>query len=244
MKQLKNAVYLHNRIKEQNATIKKLQGNVVNLEDKIHRIQQGEVIKGYFTGEPLKIDDLEKALNETLDKMEYELDKLAFFENCLDEIGGIQFSKDNIKVGFIVKMKRWGRCEIVSAGSVNVTFKILDGGAAGGCLTEPYAAIAEILAVKEAAKVVNPYRAGDILCKHRPADNSIYKAYQVIKATETGVKIQQIAVENGVPIPGRFISDKAMQRKVTKSKYSDFIGVYDDDWQLHKYEHKELAGAV
>ena len=93
-------------------------------------------------------------------------------------------------------MRRWGRCEILSAGPVNVTFKILDGGAAGGVLTEAYAAIAEIIEAREPekpAKIENPYKEGDILCKHRPADDSIYRAYQVIKATAAGVKIVRIS---------------------------------------------------
>lgn len=237
MKQLKNPVYLHNRIKECNSNIKKLQANIVAYEDKIFRIGNGEVITSYVTKEPITVERLEECIQQNLEKMEWEMDKLAFMENCMDEIGGNKFSKDNVKVGYIVGMKRWGRCEILSAGPVNVTFKILDGGAAGGVLTDPYAAIVEIIEAKEATQgIKNPYKAGNILCAHRPADDSIYKAYQVIKATATGVRLQQIAVEKGIPIPDKFISDKQTQRKITKSKYSDFVGVYENDWQLHKYE--------
>ncbi len=248
MKKLKDAVYLHNRIKECNATIKKLQGHIVGYEEQIHKIQQGEEIYNWITREPLTVERLEECIQETLEKMEYEIDKLAFLENCLSEIGGIQFSKDNIKVGYIVKMKRWGRCEVLSAGPVNVTFKILDGGAAGGVLTEPYAAIVEIVEAKEpeVKKTINPFQIGDILTMHYGMDtkNSVYKAYQVVKTTETGVKLQQIAVENGVPVANRFISDKQAQKKIVKSKWSDWVGVYMDDWQLHKYETEKMAGAV
>jgi hypothetical protein len=243
MKQLKNPVYLHNRIKEQNAIIKKLESNIVNYEDKIHRIQNGEIITNY-KNEPLTVEQYEEWTESTLEKLEYEIDKLAFFQNCLDEIGGNKFSRENIKVGYIVKIARWGRCEIVSAGPVNVTFKILDGGAAGGILTDPYAAIVEVIqtAEKTVNKIDNPYKVGDILCKHRPADDSIYQAYQVVKTTETGVKLQQIAVKNGIPIPGQFIGEP-MQKKIVKSKWSDWTGVYMDERQLHKYKNK-LAGAV
>lgn len=247
MKKLKDAVYLHNRIKECNATIKKLQGHIVGYEEQIHKIQQGEEIYNWITREPLTVERLEECIQERLEKIEYEIDKLAFFENCLSEIGGIQFSRDNIKVGYIVKMKRWGRCEVLSAGPVNVTFKILDGGAAGGCLTEPYAAIVEIIEAKEPAvkKVVNPYQVGDILTMHYGMDtkNPVYRAYQVVKTTETGVKLQQIAVKNGVPVARQFIGEP-IQKKVVQSKWSDFVGVYLDGWQLHKYEVKEMAGAV
>ena len=110
----------------------------------------------------------------------------------------------------------------------------------GGVLTEPYAAIEEkLIAVKEAEKVINPFTDNDILCMHRPADSSIYRAYQVIKVTATGVKLQQIKVENGLPIANEFISDKQTQKKVVKSNFSDYVGVYMDDWQLHKYQAKE-----
>jgi hypothetical protein len=242
---LKDRVYLHNRIKEQNSKIKRLQESIVAYEENLYRLQQGEELKSY-AGTLLTIEGQEKRIGELLEEYEYEYDKLEFFEKALDDLGGIQFSKDNIKVGFIVKMKTWGRCEILSAGPVNVTFKILDGGAAGGCLTEPYAAINEIVHAKEkTAKIENPFAVGDILCKYYGMEsrNGVYKAFEVVKVTGTGVKIQPIAVEKGVPIVGKYIGEP-MQKKVTKSNWSDFIGVYDGDWQLYKYEVKEAAGAV
>ena len=236
---LKNPVYLHNRIKECNSTIKKLEGNIIHYEELIERINNGHVLKSIRTGEPLTAEYYQGWIDDTLDRVEYEIDKLAFLENCLSEIGGLQFSNKNIKPGYVVQIQKWGRCEIITAGTVNVTYKILDGGASGGVLTDPYAAIVKIIAVKEAEKIVNPYNTGDILCMHRPADSSIYRAYQVIKVTETGVKLQQIKVENGVPVANEFISDKQTQKKVVKSKFSDYVGVYMDDWQLHKYQAKE-----
>lgn len=240
---LKDRVYLHNRIKEQNKKLKDLQGSIAAYEDNLYRIQNGEKLLNYYN-QPLTAEGQEKRISELLEGYDYEYGKLEFFEKCLDDLGGIQFSKGNIKVGFIVEMARWGRCEILSAGPVNVTFKILDGGAAGGVLTAPYAAIVEIIQAKEkTAKIKNPFVTGDILCKHRHADNSIYQAYQVIKVTATGVKLQQIAIENRAPVAGKFIGEP-MQKKVTKSKFSDFVGVYVDDWQLHKYEQKEMAGVV
>lgn len=241
-KKLSDPVYLHNRIKECQRDINAYSARITKYEEILFSLEnQTEEKPSPYNYSP---DDVRLWLEDTLERLEAEIDKQGYFENALEQIGGIAYSQDNIKVGYIVKMRRWGRCEIVSAGPVNVSFKILDGGAAGGVLTEPYAAIAEILAVKDAPKVTNPYRAGDILCKFRPADGSIYKAYQVVKVTETGVKLQEIAVKNGRPIPDSFISSKQTQKKVVKSKFSDFVGVYMDDWQLHKYEQKELAGAV
>jgi hypothetical protein len=233
---LQDKVYLHNRIKECNKNLKVYQDHIARYEDALYRVQQGEQLKNH-SGELLTGELLEQRIADRLDKYEWENDKLEFFENCLSELGGIQFSKENIKVGYIVKMKRSGACEIVSAGPVNVTFKILTGGAAGMCLTEPYAAIESIITEKENSnKIDNPFKVGEILCKYRPAaNNSIYKAYQIIKVTGTGVKIQQIAIENNIPILDKFTGEAPKQKKVVKSKWSDFVGIYDDDWQLNKY---------
>jgi len=234
---LGDKVYLSKKMKECNKMLKMYQDHIVKYEEALHKVQQGKKLTNR-SGDLLTTDYIELRIADLLDKYEYEQDKFNFLEDCMNELGGVQFSKDNIKVGFIVKMRSSGRCEIVSAGPLNVTYKILEGGATGMCLTESYAAIVEILAVKEAAKIVNPFQTGEILCKCRPGDGSIYKAYQIIKTTKTGVKIQEIAVKNEIPIAGQFISDKATQKKVVKSKYCEWVGVYEDDWQLHKYEQK------
>ncbi len=240
--QLQNPVYLHNRIKEQNKQVKTYQGIIIKYEEALYKIQQGEELKNR-SGDVLTEEYIEQKIAEMLEKYEWEYDKLEFFEKHLDEIGGNKFSRDNIKVGYIVGIKHWGRCEIITAGPVNVTYKILDGGACGGILTDPYAAIVEILEAKEtkkeSTKIDNPYQVGDILT----AENhfgSIWKAYQVVKTTATGVKIQRIAVENGKPIPDNF-KGEPMQKKIVKSKWSEFVGVYDGDWQLHKYTPKAEA---
>lgn len=235
MKKFSNPIYLDNRIKECKKNIRAMEKNLTRYEEIIFSLEnQTEERPSIYAGS-YTVEQVSEWIENQLERLEAEIDKQGYMENCLDEIGGVPFSQENIKPGYIVKMLRWGRCEIVSAGPVNVTFKILDGGAAGGCLTEPYAAVSEIIAVKEVPKVENPFKEGDILTKNRPGDDSIYRAYQVVKVTKAGVKIQQIAVENGKPMPGQFTGEKAKQRKVVKSKFSDFVGIYDDDWQLHKY---------
>ena len=116
MAQLKDPVYLHNRIKECKATIAKLEKNIIAYEERLHRIENGEVIKNY-NGDIIPAEKYQDWIEETLEKIEYYMDKQAFMENHLDDIGGIQFSKDNIKVGFIVEVRYSGQnCEVVSAG--------------------------------------------------------------------------------------------------------------------------------
>lgn len=237
MNQLKDPIYLHNRIKECNSNIKKLQNNIASYEDRIFRINQGETIKSRFSDEPLTVEKLEAHLQENLEKMEWEIDKLAFMENCLDEIGGNKFNKENIKPGYIVKVRRWGNVLVTSTGPVNFSYKMIreTGNLKDWPGQDPYEAIIEIIEAKEAPKLVNPFKESDILCRYSVSGSKILKAYQIIRSTETGVKLQEITVIDNEPIPNSFTDAKPIQRKVVKSKFSDFVGVYDGDWQLHKY---------
>jgi hypothetical protein len=237
---LKNKVYLHNRIKEQEKTLKQLQKNIVYYENNLYRLEQGEELKAW-DGHLITAEKTEEAITEQLEKYDYEQGKLEFFEKCLSDLGGVEFSKENIKVGYIVRLSTENHCEVVSAGSVNITYKILTGGAKGMILTEPYAAITKIIEAKEIKQgIENPYTTGDVLCSHRPADDSIFRAYQVIKTTASGVKLQRIRITDGKPIKDDFVSEEQMQKKIVKSKWSEFVGVYVDDWQLHKYNDKAV----
>lgn len=236
---LSDPVYLDNRIRECNKNLNGLQKSIISVEETIYKLQQGEQLKNW-KGELISLESLEERMEDILDRYEAEQDKLNFFENCMSKLGGVKFSKDNIKPGYIVEMQRWGKCEIVSAGPVNVQIKT----ERGSILTEPYAAIMKIIAEREPPKVTNPFFEGDILCLHRPADNSIYRAFQVLKTTEKSIQIQEIAVLNGTPQAGQFKAGSKPERKrIVKSKFNDYVGAYYDDWQLHKYNNKTSAMA-
>jgi hypothetical protein len=233
-KKLGDKVYLHNRIKECNKNIKAYQGHISKCEEALCQIQQGKTFKRY-DGTIVTEESQEELIEKYLDRYEYEQDKIEFFENCMENLGGCNFSKENVKKGFIVKIKTFGDCEVVSTGAVNITFKILTGGASGHCGKCPYEAILEISGVKLADKVENPYEIGDILTKSNISGSQILSAYQVVKVTDSGVKIQNIAISNNVPQLGQFTSSKQQLKKIVKSKFSDFVGIYIDQWQLHKY---------
>lgn len=232
--QLKDPIYLNNRIEECHKHIKKLEKNSILYEEIIQKKNNNEAISSFY--ESKTVEQIQDYLNEVIDKIEYQMDKLAFMQNCMDEIGGNKFSKENIKVGYIVNIKRWGKCEIVSAGPKNIQFKILTGGASGGILTDPYVAIAEILEAKEVeeVKAENPFKINDIVCKHRPADNSIYKAFQVVKITAKSVTIQSIKLEDHKPVLNNFVSDKQERKQVKKDREGNFV-LNHDSWYLYKY---------
>lgn len=137
---LNDKVYIDTRIKESQKTMKKLQENIVTYENYLYRIEQGEKLTRY-NREPLTASDIEGWIEKSLEDYDWHYDKVEFLETCMDDLGGVQFSKDNIKKGDFVTLKRWDRVEVVGKGSVNITYKILTGGAAGLTGKAPYAAI-------------------------------------------------------------------------------------------------------
>ena len=237
--ELKNLAFLDRRVKEQQKNIRQLEKGIIALEDYLFRIESGEELKKH-SGEIISAEDLQKRLENRLELMEVYMDKEEFYQSCIDDLGGIQFSSANIKAGYIVIVKRWGECEILSAGPVNVTYRILSIKNGGCPLTDPYACIERIVkAVEKTEPLGNPYSVGEVLTKDY-LSGSVWKAYIITKVTEKNVQLQEIEVIDGIPQPDKTKENAApFMRKVTKSKFSDFVGVYDDQWQLHKYTIKK-----
>lgn len=136
MKKFSNPIYLDNRIKECKKNIRAMEKNIVHYEEIIYSLETATEEKPSIYADCYTVEQVSEWIEDQLERIEAEMDKQGYMENCLEEIGGNKFSKENIKPGYVVKMIRWGRCEIISAGPVNVAFKILDGGATGGVLTE------------------------------------------------------------------------------------------------------------
>ncbi len=224
MSKFKDRVYLSNRIKECNKNIKTYEKNIVWCE------------------ENNKPENIEK----WLDKMEYEMDKLAYMENCLDELGGT-FSKGNIKEGYLIKARHgWMKVKKVNLKTVYAEF-IENNGLLGMTSKVEYAEIKEIKVPEgfkeEKEELLNPYKVNDILVHYSISGNRVIAAYQIIKTTAKGVQLQEIHVENNKPIKDSFTNKKPMRKGIVKSKFSDFVGCYDGDWQLHLYKENEQITA-
>lgn len=221
----KDKVYLENKIKECNSNIKQYEANIVSAEES----ENDERIKYW------------------VDKEEWEIDKLAYLENCLDAVGGITYDNTNIKPGYAVKIRgSWD--VVVKANRTTVETK----SQFGSVIKYNYSEIQEVKVpenFKEIEKklntIENPYVTGDILTLNRMGDNSIYRAFQVIKTTEKSVTIQEINLDKNIPMRDCFKIDSKPERKgIVKSKYSDYIGAYYDDWQLNKHTEQNEEKAV
>jgi len=197
----KDKAYLDRRIKDCKKEIRKRKSNVVSYEKTLLALENGEQKKKY-SGEPYTVEEVTGWLERAIELIEKAMDKQAYLENCLDELGGIQFSKDNIKVGYIVRIRHREEVEILSAGPVNVTYKILTGGAAGMTLQATYAEIKEIVKATEKTRK-HPFKVGEQFTSTRhtyPNPNSFKSiktevVYEIIKASDTTIKLQAIGMD-------------------------------------------------
>lgn len=122
MPELKNRGFLDRRIRECQKNIRGREKNVIYYETRLYQIEQGVEPHDYL-GNPITAEEISAALERELELIEVEMDKQAFYENKLDELGGIKFSKENIKPGYIVKLSKWKNLvNVVSTGPKNITY--------------------------------------------------------------------------------------------------------------------------
>ncbi len=182
--------YLDRRIKECKSEIAKRNKNALYYEELLQAIERGET-KRRYDGTPLTADEVQEWYDHELELIEVAIDKQGYLENRLDEIGGIKFSRDNIKPGYIVKIQRWGLCEVVSTGPLNISHKVM-GISGGNILKAAYAEILEVVEAKEQAKEAHPFKVGEKFTA-RIFENGkrVEAVYEIIKATNSTIQLKR-----------------------------------------------------
>lgn len=190
--------YLDRRIKECKKEIRNREKNIVHYEEILYAVENGEE-KKWYGGEAVTIESVKSLISRELELVHKTMDKQGYLENCLDKLGGIRFSKDNIKVGYIVRIGHREQVEIISAGPVNVGYKILTGGAAGMTLTAAYAEISEIIKAVEKKRAPHPFVVGEqFKAVHREyPDNTMRSVtteilFEIVKTRDTTIQLKPV----------------------------------------------------
>ncbi len=188
--QYRDPAYLDRRIKECKKEIEKRNKNALYYEEMIQAIERGEIRKR-FSGEIITVDEARDWYEKELELIEVAIDKQAYLENCLENLGSVKFNRDNIKPGYIVKIQRWGICEIVSTGSQNVTYKVM-GSRGGLALKAAYAEIVEVVEKREHKKAAHPFKVGERFTA-RIFENGkrVEAVYEIVKATSSTVQLKR-----------------------------------------------------
>lgn len=178
--ELKDRAFLDRRIRERESDIRKLQKNVEEYERRMEETPQDHSEER---------EKIQQNLDYWLDRLEIKLDELGFYQDCLDAVGGIAFSRDNVKPGYLVKIRRYGLVEVLSTGPKNFKAK-------GYGWPMQYAEILEIVKAQEPKPQAHPFTVGmEFTCTRwnrslgRHGDTEKITA-RIIRATDKSVTLQ------------------------------------------------------
>lgn len=221
-KGLQDKGFIGRRIAECESSLRKLKKNVDQYESTRQRIEQGAQLTRY-NGEPLSLDTVNEWIETTLDRMEAQLDKLGYYQDALDALGGVEFSKENIKPGYIVEVKPFGACRVVSTGPKNITYQV---GVDGVVLTATYAKIGGIVKAEEKAAEPHPFKVGDTFtCSrwNREKSDVDVLEFRIIRATDKSVTIQTSNEKPFVRKPSQVTWDKSGKWRLCITSWIDGI---------------------
>lgn len=190
MEKYKDPAYLDRRIKECKKEIRAREKNITSCEELLYALEKGES-KKHYNGEPITIDEATERLDRELELTEIAMDKQAYLENCLDEIGGIRFGKDNIKPGYVVRVQSWGKSKVISTGPVNFTYEVVR---TGTLLKGAYAEIIEVINSEEKKKEHHPFKVGERFNAkvYDPSSRSfVPRIYEIVKVTDSSIKLKE-----------------------------------------------------
>ena len=218
--ELKDKGFIMRRIRECESAIRKLKKAVESHEAVKQKIEQGTPVKRY-SGALVTMDDVTEWLETDLDQMEVQLDKLWYYQEALDALGVVAFSQENIKVGFVVKLSRWGACRVVATGPKNFTYQT---GHDGIALTAAYAEIESIVSAQEKPTEPHPFKVGDVFTCHRwnsEKGDTDELEFRIIRATDKSVTLQTGDEKPFVRKPSQVAWDKSGKWRLCITDWND-----------------------
>lgn len=206
--------FIIRRINDAEKTIRAQKKNLESYYSKLERIEQGEIIKRIGSGNVITAEEVQNWIQEAELIIENAISKAIYYHDCLEEVGGVEFSQENIKVGFIVDLDRWGKCKVTGTGKVNIAYEILTGGAAGMCGKANYAEIKSISST-EIQIEPHPFKVGEVYTiKVWWESQYIDKEYTVIKINDEKVTLKS-GTDRAITRKARKIRDRSSENGYT-----------------------------
>lgn len=122
--------FINRRIKEADKTIRAQKRNIAEYNKQLEEVKAGKIMKR-LDGSTLTESDIMGWIENAEMIIENAISKSIYYHECMEELGGVAYSYDNINIGDIVIIKPWGKCEVIGKGKVNITYKILSIGGTG-----------------------------------------------------------------------------------------------------------------
>lgn len=184
--------FCERRIAEAEKTIRAQHKNIEYYEGLLKRFDENPEYKlnGSSSFQYTR-EDVEKWLDDAEDIIEQAISKEIYYRDRIEELGGVQYSKENIKVGYIVKFKYNRLYKVIGTGPKFFTY--VDATGAFPCpLKASYGEIVEVVKAEEEQKQVHPFKEGEEFTvdiwhdDSRKIDKTLCK---IVKATEKTVTV-------------------------------------------------------
>lgn len=159
-KQPESKAFCERRIAEAEKTIKAQRSHIKRYNEILEEIKSGETFKDYT----------EESLNEYIDRaeeiIEDAISKAIYYHEWIEKMGGINFSKENVKPGYIIKVSESAHAfyrnrlfEVTSTGTKNV--QIRDAETKRPYPEISYADIASVVKAETSNEIKHPFKVGD-----------------------------------------------------------------------------------
>ena len=182
----KDKAFCDRRVKDAQKNIKAIQKNLDHYHAMLECDGMGEQQKR-FDGTPIERAEIERWIEDAEERLESEISRLCYYQSCIDEQGGVQFSKENIKPGYVVKIKHYNDCTVLRTGPKNIIFRTPN----GFDLTAAYAEILEIVKAEETIKPTHPFKVGETFEVGAYVDgHRVKQVWEIIKSTATTVTLK------------------------------------------------------
>ena len=186
--------FCERRIRDAQKTIRAQRQNLELYRQRLDKLNSGEEVKRW-NGEPLTVPEVERWIEDAEEIIEAAISKEIYYTECLEELGGVQFSRENVKPGYIVELNsgiyRKDVVEVVSAGPKNIKYKTVAGGTAF-ILSASYGEISRVISAEEKEAEQHPFRAGDkfeVEIWNSERGKREKTPVEIVKATEKSVTI-------------------------------------------------------
>lgn len=220
--------FCQRRIDEAESAIRKLNKSIAEFKLYLAMIEKGEKpVDKYGWEVNQNRESIESNIKRWSDLLEAENSKKDYYKGLIDQQGGVKFSKENIKPGYIVKLRQsWkGVVLVTSTGPKNIRYKDVDGG--GFELTASYAEIVEVVKAEENTEKTHPFEVGEVFTvKEWNGNEYADKEYKITKVTA-----DKVTVKSG--------SDRAKAIKPRRSYDGKSFVIYVNDG-MHGYYTKAI----
>lgn len=182
----KDKAFCDRRVKDAQKNIKATQKNLDHYHAMLECDGMGEQQKR-FDGTPIERAEIERWIEDAEERLESEISRLCYYQSCIDEQGGVQFSKENIKPGYVVKIKHYNDCTVLRTGPKNIIYRTPN----GFDLTAAYAEILEIVKAEETIKPTHPFKVGETFEISAYVDgHRVKQVWEIVKSTATTVTLK------------------------------------------------------